>query len=329
MTKLARPPRSQTPAAPRGEAVLAWMAAMADPTRVRLLRLLEQHELGVAELCEVLQLPQSTVSRHLKTLADGRWLVSRRENTAHLYRTLLDELDPPKRELWVLARRQTEAWATARHDDLRLRQLLAAREEGRGFFAGIAGEWDEIRREQYGEHFDLATALALLPAGAVVADLGCGTGRLLADVAPFAAKVVGVDASPAMLKAARRRLAATDNVDLRQGELVKLPVESDSCDVAFCVLALSYVDDPSAAAREMARVLKPGGRGVVVDVLAHDRDDFRRQMGQRHRGFSPEQMSGLLTAAGLRDVRVRPLPPEPRAKGPALFAASAAKGSNA
>ena len=95
------------------------------------------------------------------------------------------------------------------------------------------------------------------------------------------------------------------------------------------MLALSYVDDPSAAAREMARVLKPGGRGVVVDVLAHDRDDFRRQMGQRHRGFSPEQMSGLLTAAGLRDVRVRPLPPEPRAKGPALFAASAAKGSNA
>ena len=321
MNKLARQPQT-TPAAPQGEAVLTWMAALADPTRVRLLRLLEQHELGVAELCEILQLPQSTVSRHLKTLADGRWLVSRRENTAHLYRTLLDELDPPKRELWLLARRQTEAWATARHDDLRLRQLLAAREEGRGFFAGLGGEWDEIRREQYGGAFDAAAAFALLPADAVVADLGCGTGRLLADVAPFAAKVVGVDASPAMLKAARRRLAHVDGVDLRQGELADLPIASDSCDVAFCVLALSYVDDPSAVTREMGRVLKPGGRAVVVDVLAHDRDDFRRQMGQRHRGFSPEQMTGVLTAAGLRGVRVRPLPPESQAKGPALFAAS-------
>ena len=332
MSRLTRHPRPAAnlaaDAPPQGEAVLTWMQALADPTRVRLLRLLEQHELGVAELCEVLQLPQSTVSRHLKTLADGAWLVSRRENTAHLYRTLLDELDPPKRDLWVLARRQTEAWATARHDDLRLRQLLASREDGRGFFAGLGGDWDEIRREQYGEAFDASAAFALLPPGAVVADLGCGTGRLLLDVAPFAAGVIGVDASPAMLKAARRRMARHAHVDLRQGELDDLPIDAVSCDATLCVLALSYVEDPSAVLRETARVLRPGGRAVVVDVLAHDRDDFRRRMGQRHRGFSTEQMSALMAAAGLREPRVVPLPPEPQAKGPALFAASATAPAN-
>ena len=299
------------------------MAALSDPTRLRLLRLLEQHELGVAELCEILQLPQSTVSRHLKTLADGAWLVSRRENTAHLYRTLLDELDPPKRDLWLLARRQTEVWATARQDDLRLRQLLAARTDGRGFFAGLGGEWDQIRAEQYGNRFDLAAAYALLPADAVVADLGCGTGRLMADLAPFVAKVVGVDASREMLRAARRRLADVADVDLRQGELTALPIDDGSCDAAFCVLALSYAEDVAGVLGEMRRVLRPGGRAVVVDVLAHDRDDFRRRMGQRHRGFSPEHMAELLTTAGFAGVRVLPLPPEAEAKGPALFVASA------
>ena len=328
MSKLARQARPPEPSLAEpvvgaGGAVLAWMQALSDPTRLRLLRLLEQHELGVAELCDVLQLPQSTVSRHLKTLADGSWLVSRRESTAHLYRTLLDELDPPKRELWLLARRQTEGWATARHDELRLKQFLAARETGRGFFAGLAADWDALRQEQYGTRFDLAAAFALLPSDAVVADLGCGTGQTVADLAPFAGKVIGVDASPQMLKAARRRLNGTENVELLPGELTDLPIGKGTCDAALCVLALSYVDDASAVVREMARILKPGGRVVVVDLLAHDRDDFRRQMGQRHRGFSPEQMTRWLSAAGLRDAIVHPLPPEPQAKGPALFVATA------
>src|SRR2546427_8704579 len=86
------------------DGLLGWMGSLADPTRLRLLRLLERHELGVADLCDVLQLPQSTVSRHLKTLSDQRWVRSRRQGTNHLYRTILDELEPPARKLWLLAR---------------------------------------------------------------------------------------------------------------------------------------------------------------------------------------------------------------------------------
>ena len=326
MTRLQRSmhPRPQ-PAAQPGDAVLAWMQSLSDPTRLRLLRLVEQHELGVAELCEILQLPQSTVSRHLKVLSDTGWVVSRRESTTHLYRTLLDELDPPKRDLWLLARRQTDGWATAQQDDLRLRQILAARAEGRAFFEGISAAWEDIRAEQYGVNFDLAAAFGLLPAGAVVADLGCGTGRTVRDLAPHVRQVIGVDASAQMLKAARKRLAGVGNVELRQGELTDLPIADSCCDAALCVLALSYVEDPAAVVREMGRILKAGGRAAVVDLLAHDRDDFRRAMGQRHRGFPRPLIEQLMRDANFTDLRVHPLPPESEAKGPALFVASAGK----
>src|SRR5216110_2404402 len=130
------------------ELLLAWMASLADPTRLRLLRLLERHELGVADLCDILQLPQSTVSRHLKVLLDQRWVRSRRQATNHLYRTILDELDPPARELWLLAREQTDAWPTVEQDRLRLSERLRAREtSSEAFFAGAAAEWDRLRDE--------------------------------------------------------------------------------------------------------------------------------------------------------------------------------------
>src|SRR4051812_41945466 len=105
-------------------ALLGWMDSLGDPTRLRLLHLLEQHELGVVELCDILQLPQSTVSRHLKLLLDQGWLHSRRLATTHLYRSLPDELDPAARKLWLVTREQTENWATLQQDDLRLQRRL-------------------------------------------------------------------------------------------------------------------------------------------------------------------------------------------------------------
>ena len=113
------------------------MGSLADATRLRLLRLLERNELGVADLCDVLQLPQSTVSRHLKTLADQRWVRGRRQGTNHLYRTLLDELEPAARKLWLVAREQTEDWPTVRQDRLRLEERLRVRQtDASEFFAG-------------------------------------------------------------------------------------------------------------------------------------------------------------------------------------------------
>ena len=308
---------------PRADQLLGWMASLADATRVRLVRLLERHELGVVELCDVLQKPQPTVSRHLKVLGDQGWVSSRRQGTGRLYRTVLDELDPAARRLWVVAREQTDDWPTVRQDQLRLDRVLRDRAVDRdAFFAGAAGDWDELRRQLYGEQFNLATVAALLPPGAVVADLGCGTGLLAATVAPFARRVVGVDGSPAMLRAARRRCAGLPQVELIRADLSAVPIDTGSCDAALCVLALTYVADPAAVVGEVGRVLRPGGRGVVVDLLPHDRDDFRRQTGQTARGLDPDAVAGLMSAAGLAEVVTRPLASEAAAAGPALFLAA-------
>ena len=319
---------ARTSPPPPGDRLLAWMASLADATRVRLVRLLERHELGVVELCDVLQKPQPTVSRHLKVLGDQKWVSSRRQGTGRLYRTVLDELDPGARRLWVLAREQTESWPTVRQDQLRLERVLRERAvDPDAFFAGAAGEWDGLRRQLYGERFNLATVAALLPPSSVVADLGCGTGLLTAELAPCVRRVIAVDGSPAMLRAARRRVAGLGNVDLLRGDLSAVPVETASCDAALLVLALTYLVDPAAAVRELGRVLRPGGRGVVVDLLPHDRDDFRRQTGQTTRGLDPDGVTRMLADAGLADVAARPLPSEAGATGPALFLAAGTRAS--
>lgn len=303
-------------------ALLGWMESLADATRLRLLRLLERHELGVAELCDVLQLPQSTVSRHLKVLSDQGWTRSHRNGTANLYHVVLDELDPPARQLWQVARDQLAKTPTFEQDQLRLRQLLQQRQkQSRQFFRSAAAQWDKLRAELYGRAFNQAAMLSLLPPDIVVADLGCGSGQLTAQLANYVAKVIGIDNSEAMLKAAQQHTAALDNVELKQGDLEDLPLDAASCDRAMLTLVLTYLAEPAAALREAARILRPGGAVVVVDLLRHDREDFRRQTGQQCMGFEIEQMIDMLEGAGFDDVTCQPLAPESGVKGPALLLA--------
>ncbi len=310
-------------------ALLGWMENLADPTRLRLLRLLEREELGVAELCDVLQLPQSTVSRHLKVLADSQWIRSRRQGTTRLYRAVIGEINGTASQLWSLTRKQSDSWATARQDGLRLERLLRERHSGsQAFFAGAAAQWDRLRDELYGSRFTLHALLALLPREWVVADLGCGTGELAAELAPNVARVVGVDNSTDMLRAARRRVGEFENVELRRGDLESLPLEAAECDAALLLLALSYVLQPAVVLAEAARILKFGGRIVVVDLLPHDRDDFRRQMGQQSRGFGIDEVEQLLSNAGFSQTRSRHLPSQAGLKGPALFVASAIRAAD-
>ncbi len=184
--------------------LLGRMQALADESRLRLLHLLERHELGVAELCEIVQSPQSTVSRHLKILSDDGWTQSRRQGTTHLYRLILDELDPEARKLWLLARDQTQNWSAVAQDELRLERVLRQRQsESQSFFAGAAAEWDRLRIEMYGQLFIQAMLPALLPDSYVVADLGCGTGQMTELLSPHVKQVIAVDNSTAMLKAAQ------------------------------------------------------------------------------------------------------------------------------
>lgn len=301
--------------------LLARMDALADPARLRLLALLAERELSVSDLAEILQLPQSTVSRHLRVLADGGWVGARGEGTANLYRMLDGDLAPPSRRLWEMAREELAGWAALAQDRVRLERRLRRRRNG-GFFAGVAGEWDRLRRELYGERFTDEALRALVPPGWVVADLACGSGSVAELLAPRVARVIAVDLSPEMLAAARTRLASCANVELRQGALERLPVEDGSCDAALLLLALGHVGEPARAAAEMARILKPGGRAVVVDLLRHDRDDFRRRVGALRNGFERDELAGLLEDAGLGDVRCETMLPGAEAKSPALLLAT-------
>ncbi len=310
---------------PRPQALLGWMDGLADLTRLRLLHLLERQELGVVELCQVLRLPQSTVSRHLKVLSDQRWLQSRRQGAQNLYR-MADGLDPGARRLWRLARAESEPWATLAQDQLRLARCLRdRRDEAEQFFAGAAGEWDRLRAELYGASLGTSALLALLPPGWVVADLGCGTGTVAAALAPHVRRVVGVDRSAAMLRAARRRTAGIENVELRRGALEALPLDDRSCDGALMVLVLTYLPEPLAALREAARALRPGGRLALLDLARHDDEAFRRRMGQAVPGFEAARLRSLLEEAGFAETQVRALPPEPGARGPALLLARGAR----
>jgi ArsR family transcriptional regulator len=291
-----------------------------------MLMLLERHELTVSEICAVLQMPQSTVSRHLKTLSDDDWVTSRRDGTSRFYSMPVDDLDSGAKRLWPIIREQVASTTGAGQDDRRLRGVLTRRRaKSQEFFATAAGGWDHLRGELFGDEFFLWAVLGLIDPTLVVGDLGCGTGQLTETVAPYVRRVISVDGSTDMLDAARHRLGGAKNVELRQGELESLPIDSGELDVAMLSLVLHYSPSPARALSEVGRVIRKGGRVLVVDMLPHDREEYQQQMGHVWLGFSEKQISRFLTGAGFGEVRVRMLPADPDAKGPALFAAIAVK----
>jgi ArsR family transcriptional regulator len=305
--------------------LLEHMTALADPVRCRVLLLLERHELTVSELCAVLQMPQSTVSRQLKTLADDGWVTSRRDGTSRYY-GVVASLGESAARLWPLIREQASATTAAEQDARRADAVLAdRRSKSVAFFSSAAGQWDHLRAELFGAAFQLDAVLALLDPRLRVGDLGCGTGQFAALVAPYVASVVAVDASQEMLAAARTRLASSANVDVRRGTLEALPIGDAEIDVAVLALVLHHVPDPARVIVEAARALAPGGRLVVVDMLPHDRTEYQQQMGHVWLGFSAPQIRRWLDHAGFTAARIDERATEAAAKGPALFRAVAVK----
>jgi len=319
---------------PAHAAIFDDLTVLSDATRSRMLLILERHELTVTELCAVLQLPQSTVSRHLKTLGDGSWVSSRRDGTSRYYTLALDgrlrqgfgaqEREAHMRRLWSLLREQISTTAGADQDARRLKGVLARRQtKSEEFFASAAGQWDRLRREVFGRDSALHALPALVDPRWIVGDLGCGTGETSAALAPFVARTIAVDRSGEMLQAARRRLRDLPNVDVRRGELEALPIDEAELDAALMLLVLHHVPDPAAALGEAARTMKPGARFVLCDMLPHDREEYKKEMGHVWLGFADDQLRRLLTGAGFADIRIVPLPVDPEARGPALFVASA------
>ena len=307
-------------------AIFDDLTTLADATRSRMLLLLERHELTVSELCTVLQLPQSTVSRHLKTLSDASWVVSRRDGTSRYYTLSLDERGGPARRLWSLLRDQVSATSGADQDSRRLKNVLARRQsKSLEFFETTAGQWDKLRADLFGTASHLQALPALLDERWTVGDLGCGTGQVACALAPFVAHVIAVDRSGEMLQAARRRVRDLASVEVRRGELEALPIADGELDAATLLLVLHHLPEPALALSEASRVLKPGGRLLIADMLPHDREEYRQQMGHIWLGFSEDHIKRLLAGAGFDRVRVVGLPVNSAAKGPALFVATAMK----
>src|SRR5438105_7393963 len=305
-----------------GAALFGQMIALADATRSRILLALERSELTVNELTSILQLPQSTISRHLKMLSAEGWLEARAEGTSRHYRIASTSIDAPTRRLWHLVRDEVVHSKAADHDARRMQAVLAERStRSQQFFSTSAGQWDRMRLELFGRRADIAL-LGLLDERWTVADLGSGTGAITQSLAPFVARVIAVDESRAMLSAARKRLHGVENVDIRNGRLESLPIGDTEVDVALLFLVLHYAAEPGRVISEAARVLKPGGRLLVLDMMPHDRQDLRQTMGHLWQGFDRTTIGGWMEAADLEGLRYNPLPPDPDAKGPVLFTAS-------
>lgn len=305
--------------------LLGHLHSLGDETRLRLMALLTQSEFTVSELIAVVQLPQSSVSRHLKVLADDGWLDVRVDGTSRHYR-MASTLPAGAGELWRVVQPGLAhaPWRTA--DQERARAVLADRRaRAQEFFSRSAHQWDELRAELFGARSEIAALFGLLEPSWTVADLGGGTGVFAERVAPFVARVDVVDRSPEMLKAARGRLADRSNVAFHQGDLEALPLRAGSADLAVLLLVLHYVPEPPRVFAEAHRILKPGGRLLIVDMREHGREDYRHAMGHLWTGFSQEQLDPWLGEAGFTRYEHRGLAPEAAATGPLLFVGTATR----
>ena len=314
--------------------------AMADSTRRRILQLVARHELTVSELVDCLAQPQSTVSRHLKVLRDAGVILDRREaNTVHYAAVEPANGTSDNHDLqghlleWVGQQDLPKPLAR------RLNRILTERQSRSSeFFSRAAHRWDQLRLEAFGDAFHLEALAALLPRDWVVADIGTGTGYMLPVLADTFRKVMAVDPVPEMLEVARSRCRAENirNVIFRKGDLGRLPIQQGRVDLALAVLVLHHVPAPEDALRELGRIVKPGGRLLIVEQQTHQLEAFHERMQDRWWGFEPAKLTRAVAAAGFEDIHCRALAthsPESRAvESPELFTLTAhrstAKGSN-
>lgn len=200
--------------------------------------------------------------------------------------------------------------------------LEQRRVDSHAFFGRVAERWSHVRRELFGDQFTLTALLALLPDRLRVADLGCGPGDVAALLAPQVQHVYAVDHNDRMLAACSARLADVANAEVVNADLAELPLGDGSVDAAMLMLVLHTIEAPAEVLSEAARIIRPGGVVVVLDMQRHSREGYRRQMGHVHLGFAQEELTDLAETSGLQLAAYRPLPAVEAAQGPPLFIAN-------
>ena len=296
---------------------LAALQAAGEETRLRLLALLQEAELTVSELVAILGQSQPRVSRHLKLLVEAGLVERHREGAWAFFAAASRSASAD----WArdLVRRLDGRDPVLSADRARLEAARVARKAAaERYFASQADRWDRLRSLHVAEERVEAQLLELVGPGPFrcLLDLGTGTGRMLELLAPRADRAVGIDQSPAMLNMARSRFERRGprGVQLRQGDIYALPIERDAADLVILHQVLHYLDDPARALREAARVLRPGGRLVVVDFAPHGDETLRDHHAHRRLGFPVSEIDGMLDEAGLAAGQARivqPLPDEP------------------
>jgi len=280
--------------------MLDFFKALADPTRLRLVAILDRGEFTVQELVEILAMGQSRVSRHLKILLDAGVLGVKREGTWAYYRLatanpLLNSQLPMLREYF--------AKHDSNHRDAQAAAGILAhrRQRSQSFFDRHARQWDRLARELLPTPDYRERLLESIPRCETLVEVGVGTGSLLEPLSHKAQTVIGVDHSPAMLQTAREvaNTAGLKNVDLRLGEMEHLPLEASTADVVLLNMVLHHAPSPEAVINEMSRVLNPGGRLLVVDLLRHQSEWVREKLADQWLGFTCDEVTVWSRQSGL------------------------------
>ncbi|MBI1208979.1 MAG: metalloregulator ArsR/SmtB family transcription factor [Azospirillum sp.] len=284
------------------EALLTALKAVAEPTRLRLLALCAQGELTVRDLTRILDQSQPRVSRHLKLLCDAGLLDRFREGTWAWFRLA------ERGAMAGLARIVVDAMADEdpiRQGDLaRLEAIRSSRTEAAAaYFRRNAERWDRIRSLHVPEREVERVLLDLLPECGVddLVDVGTGTGRMLELFGPRVTRAVGVDLSREMLAIARAKLdqAGLRNCQVRLGDMYRLPMASASVDALIIHQVLHFAERPAAVVAEAARILRPGGRLLVVDFARHGLEQLRDEHAHLRLGFDEDEVATWCRQQGL------------------------------
>lgn len=275
----------------------SWLHLFGDQTRLRLLALLESHELSVADLTSITQLGQSRVSTHLGKLREAGVLHDRRAGNSTRYR-MHQAMPEAAATLWSLLRHQLDD-RSLEADAARCRSLLAGKD---GWPESVAGQME--RHYSPGRTWEaLVHGLSgLLDLGDVL-DVGCGDGWSARLLAPQCRNYVGIDRSEAVVEAARERTSKIEHASIELGDAHALPFEDESFDHVLLFHVLTYAEDPKRVLAEAGRVLREGGRAVIVTLAEHDHASATSAYGHVHPGFSPRKLRALSKNAGLTLAR--------------------------